>query len=435
MGLRVLHTSDWHLGHSLHDLPRTEEHEAFLGWLLDVIESQSVDALLIAGDIFDVANPSASAQYQWFSFLQRARSRFPALDIVAIAGNHDSASRLDAPGPLLEELAIRVVGRLPRTAIADDSEADAFIDAEALCVPLRDADGVVAAWCAAVPFLRPSDLPRCPDADDELIAGVRRVYAEASEALIARCEPGQARIAMGHCYMRADDIEQLSERKILGGNQHALPVAIFDGGLDYVALGHLHRAHAVGGVEHVRYAGSPIPLSLGEERYPHQVVVASFEGGRFVGAEAIRVPRHVDMLRLPVDGPAPLEEVLAEVKRVLPKNSSVAAGTPKPFVELRVRLDAARSGLRREVMKALEGRHARLVKLSVEYAGTRASLASSSPTRHLQDLKVDEVFVAMHRSEFGSDPSDRLLACFAEMVDVAQHEADENLPAAGGTTE
>ena len=110
--MRFIHTSDWHLGHRLHGRRRDEEHDAFLEWLLDQVEAQSADAVVIAGDVFDTANPPASALGLWYRFLASARSRFPGLDIVVVAGNHDSAARIDAPRPvLLEAVLLRRVQR------------------------------------------------------------------------------------------------------------------------------------------------------------------------------------------------------------------------------------------------------------------------------------------------------------------------------------
>lgn len=201
--MRLLHTSDWHLGHTLHDVPRDFEHEAFLGWLLETIGEQRVDALLVAGDIFDTANPSARAQAQYYRFLTEARRRYPALQVVVIGGNHDSADRLDAPTPLLDQLGIHVVGGLPR-------KADRQLDLDRLLVPLRGADGEVQAWVAAVPFLRPADLPPIPDTEDPLVEGVRAVYREVFEGARRRRTPGQAILGMGHLYMTGTALSELS---------------------------------------------------------------------------------------------------------------------------------------------------------------------------------------------------------------------------------
>ncbi len=99
--MKILHTSDWHLGHTLRDRTRKFEHDEFLAWLQDRIADEEIDALLVSGDIFETANPSAEAQKVWFEFLGATRRRFPHLDMVVIGGNHDSAPRLDAPNPVL----------------------------------------------------------------------------------------------------------------------------------------------------------------------------------------------------------------------------------------------------------------------------------------------------------------------------------------------
>src|SRR5687767_10085975 len=112
--MRLLHTSDWHLGQNLHNYDRAYEHQCFLDWLVDTLADERIDALLIAGDVFDNANPAASAYRQLYRFLQRARARVPHLQVVVIAGNHDSPGRLEAPTPLLEAHGTVVIGNVVR---------------------------------------------------------------------------------------------------------------------------------------------------------------------------------------------------------------------------------------------------------------------------------------------------------------------------------
>jgi exonuclease SbcD len=166
MALRILHTSDWHLGHVFHGVEREYEHRIFLDWLLDTLDAEAVDALLIAGDVFDAANPPASATKLWYHFLGQAHARTPRLQIVVIGGNHDSAARLEAPRPILNELGpLHVVGGLPRV--------NGDIDLDRLIVPLRDRQDAIAAWVLAVPFLRPADLPTVGQDADPLVEGTR----------------------------------------------------------------------------------------------------------------------------------------------------------------------------------------------------------------------------------------------------------------------
>ncbi len=409
--LTLLHTSDWHLGHTLHDQPRTEEHAAFLAWLVELAAEEAADALIVAGDVFDGPNPPASAQEQLYGFLVALRARRPGIDVVLVGGNHDSAQRLDAPRSVLRALGVHVVGGLPRGG-------DRALDLDRLLVPLRDATGTIAAWVVAVPFLRMADLPSV-EAEDPVVEGVAAVYRQLTEAARARREPGQALLATGHCYMRDGALSELSERKILGGNQHALPVGLFPEELAYVALGHLHLAQAVGGRAGVRYSGSPIPLSMPERAYPHQVCVVRTDGERLVDVRAARVPRATELVRVPDAGALPLE-ALEEALRALPALEPDLPAWRRPFLEAAVRLDAPEPGLHRRVEAALEGRAARLVKLTRERTGTGAALGEAE-VAGLADITPEEVFLRRWQQEYATPPDRAMVACFAELLAEAAH--------------
>jgi len=406
--VRLIHTSDWHLGHSLHRHSRHREHEAFLDWLLDELETRAADALLIAGDIFDTVNPSAQAQRQWYRFLARARRRCPALDIVVIGGNHDSAARLDAPTPLLAELDVHVVGGVRR--------ADGDLEPTAMLARLTDADGQPAAMVAAVPFLRLADLPRVETEGDPAVEGVRAVYDRVLDAARAQMGPHEALIAMGHCYLTGTTLSELSERKVLGGNQHALPVDLFPADVAYVALGHLHLAQAVG-AEHIRYCGSPIPLSLPERTYPHQIVVADFDGGKMITFESVRVPRTVDLLRVPASEAAEIDDVVAQLEAL----DAIEAGDDDrerwPFLEVHVRLPRPEPTLRARVEQALIGRRIRLARIQPHYTGTGATLGPEGPAQELGDLAPAQVFEQAWAARYDEPPSEQTLQDFHTLLD------------------
>ncbi|CAO3450203.1 Exonuclease SbcD [Azospirillum argentinense] len=418
--MRLLHTADWHLGQTLHGFAREHEHARFLDWLLDRLEDRAVDALVIAGDVFDGQNPPIPALGLFYRFLAKAKARCPALDIVVVAGNHDSGSRLEAPSPLLTEMGVRVVGALP-------VDGDGAVAPEGLVIPLTGRDGTVAARCVAVPYLRPADLPPLSEEEiaagaDPLVEGVRRVYADAAEAGRRALRPGEALILTGHCYMRDGALSELSERKILGGNQHALPVDVFPEDAAYVALGHLHRAQTVGTRESVRYSGSPLPLAVDEEPYPHQVVLADFAEGRLVGVEALRVPRFVAIRRIPGGGrfTAP-EDALTTLAAL-----ELDEGLPReawPYIEVSVELPAPRPALREEVVAALAGRPARLVKLALRLTGSGETLAESVPLADLADLAPEDVFLRLYRRHHEGEPEPALLAAFHELVATVQEGA------------
>ena len=408
--VRLIHTADWHLGHALHGFGREQEHARFLDWLLDRLEEHRADALVVAGDVFDGQNPPVSALTQFYRFLAQARLRLPHLQTVVVAGNHDSGTRLEAPSPLLAELGVRVVGGVARGA-------DGTLDAARLVVPLRDRTGEVAARCVAMPYLRMGDLPPL-EHEDPLVEGVRRLYADATAIGRAHLRPAEALLLTGHCYMRGGSLSELSERKILGGNLHALPVDIFAEEAAYVALGHLHRPQAVGGREQVRYSGSPIPLALDEEPYPHQVMLAEFAAGRLVEREALWVPRAVGIRRINADSP---DEALAALARL-----ELDAGLPRdawPYLEVTVALPAPRPGLREEVEQVLAGRPVRLCKLSVRLTGAGGALAEADAGADLTDLSPEDVFLKLHARDHEEPPRPDLLAAFRALVERVEEQA------------
>ena len=438
--MRILHTSDWHLGHTLHGLPREREHQRFLQWLLEVLARERPDALLITGDVFETQNPPARAERAWFDFLAQARRARPGLSVLAIAGNHDAPARLEAPAPLLRSLDVRVVG----TA----REPGSAFDPERLLVPLRRVGRPeVAAWVAAVPFLRPSDLPPAPagvDPERAEAEQVRAVYARVLELARARRQPGQALLATGHLPLGGALHSEGSERAVPIGRVRELPLDLFPEDLDYVALGHLHLAQAVGGREAVRYAGSPIPLSLSERDYVHQVVIVDLPGGEASGPAAIRtlpVPRSVELLRLPDGEPGAVEEVLATLRALPaagpasggdaagPAGGGFAAGAPDacqdwPWLEVRVRLRTPDPALRRRVEEALEGRAARLVKLSVLREETpREGEAPAAASGDLRELAPLDVLRRLWEREQAEALPAGLEAAYLELVQEARAEA------------
>jgi exonuclease SbcD len=414
--MRLLHTSDWHLGQSLHNFERHYEHQRFLDWLLDTIVSERADALLVAGDIFDNANPSSASQKQLYRFLQRAKERVPHLNLVVIAGNHDSPGRLEAPGPLLEAHGTRVIGAVQRNA-------DGAVDIASLVLPLTGAGGQVEAWCLAVPFLRPGDVPRAPagaatntgDATgaDPYLAGIALLYKQALELALSLRQDGQAIVAMGHCHMVDGQMSNDSERRIVIGGTEMLPAGIFDSAIVYAALGHLHLAQAVGKQDHIRYCGSPIPLSFAEVGYRHQILRIDIDGASVREIAAIAVPRAVELLRVPAR-PAPLAQVLEELAAL---NVADAPSDQQPFLEVRVRLDAPEPGLRARIEAALEGKPVRLAKIETSSAARNTSIDNDVLTLdQLEQLKPDDIFRQLYQQRFGNDAPAEQLSAFAELM-------------------
>jgi len=416
--MRVLHTSDWHLGHTLRgEVTRDFEHQAFLAWLLEACAREEADALVITGDVFDSATPPASAERMWFDFLAAARRARPAMDMIAIAGNHDSPARLGAASAVLRELGVHVIGGLPR-------RADGTIDVERVVIPIAGGRGLV----AAVPFLRPVDVPA--DVEDAVAA----VYGEVLEAARARRGEGQALIATGHLYMAGADAQYLSERRVSIGGQESAPVRVFPDDISYVALGHIHRPQRVAR-ETIRYAGAPLALSLDEAAYKHQVLAIDFAGAQVETIRALPVPRVVEIVRVPKRGAAPLADVLAELA-ALP--AMTAADDPaRPYLEVVIALERPEPKLRALVEAALDGKQPRLIRLGVEHTGDGAALADRVDllrARRLAELDPREVFARLWARGHAEPPSDAVLDGFARLLAEVRGDADDpqaRLPAPG----
>jgi len=408
--LRLLHTSDWHLGLELRGHDRLPEQRRFLRWLLDLVAQEAVDALLIAGDVYDVANPPVAAQAAFAEFLVEFRRRLPGATVVVVAGNHDSAGRLELPRAFAEAIGgVHLVGSL-------GLEAE-----ERHIVPLRDATGAIGAVCLAVPFPRTSDL------DCRLQEGESpdQAYARSVDALyrklstrVAEIHAGVPVVAMGHLTL-AGSARAGSERVLIGGLE-SVPASALSDHADYVALGHIHRAQRAGS-DHARYCGSPLAMDFDERSNQHQVLVVDLAGpGDPPTIRPIEVPEFVPLIRLP-EKPGSWS-LLEEAVRVFDWSPwKDAPIDDRPLVELQFLSTGTESDLRRRTLDLCAGMPFRL-------AGSPRALdpeaADSSPTedvRRAVDLAAGdaplELFRAHWASRFGTDPPGEVDACFREVLD------------------
>jgi exonuclease SbcD len=296
--MRVLHTSDWHLGVDYFGRPRLEEQAAFLSWLLDTIVARQIDAVVVAGDIFDKGAPSAEAQSLYYAFLARLGA-LGDRTVVVVGGNHDSASRLDAPREVLSALSTHVVGGYA----AEREGQGALAFKEGVLVPLR-AGNDVQAVVAAVPYLHDwrisvRDLTAEPSVQHAQLSGAfRDIYGRLADAAEAAF-PGVPLLATGHltCLPRAgqkpteDDSIPYEINRV--GTLGAFGPDIFDPRFAYVALGHIHRGFAVDAGRRVWYSGTPMQVSRTEAANARRVLVVDTEARTESGAlvvEAVAVP-------------------------------------------------------------------------------------------------------------------------------------------------
>ncbi|WP_314919234.1 exonuclease SbcCD subunit D C-terminal domain-containing protein [Pseudomonas helleri] len=413
--MRLFHTSDWHLGQNLHGQERDFEHACFLSWLLTQLATEQPDVLLIAGDIFDTVNPPVKAQERLYDFIVSAHEQQPKLTIVMIAGNHDSGSRIELPAPLMRRLRTHALGRV---LWLDDGQ----LDAERLLIALPDASGEIAAWCLALPFLRPAEVTGAHLGDDYL-RGIGQVHEWLIEAAKAKRKPGQALIAISHAHMAGGSVSEDSERSLIIGNAEALPASLFGPSISYVALGHLHKPQRVNNEERIRYCGSPIPLSFSEIGYQHQILDVKLDGETLVSVESRLIPRAVNLQRV---GPAPLLEILGQLAE-LPDIDLLADTQRQPWLEVRVKLDEPQPDLRQQIETALLGKAVRLVRISAEYAGngSRAGDNDAAQLIELDQLTPQELFSRAWQDNYGSEADEQTLKDFAVLLQEVQMEGEQ----------
>ena len=275
--LTLLHTSDWHLGRRLYGKPRYDEFKQFLDWQLQTLREQKVDVLLIAGDIFDTTAPSNQAQNLYYDFLSQVCDT-DCRHVIIVAGNHDSASFLEAPKQLLKSFNIHIIGSMT------DTPTDEVIT-------LSDKAGQAELIVMAVPYLRDRDVrtvghgERLDDKERKLAQGIKAHYAQIADIAIAQQAQLKAKykrtipiVATGHLFtVGGQTMEGDGVRDLYVGSLGSIGAEIFHPQIDYVALGHLHIPQAVGGQPHIRYAGSPIAMGFGESRQQKQVHLLRFD--------------------------------------------------------------------------------------------------------------------------------------------------------------
>ena len=407
--IRILHTADWHLGQSLMGWSRDHEHEQALAALVEIAVAREVDALIVAGDVFDTQNPSARAERLLYDTLITLRRRIPHLTMIVTAGNHDPAGRLEAPRPILGVLGIHAVGTVARCG-------DGEIDLDRHLVPLPDRGGAIGAHVLVLPYLGPASLPpidrHAEEPGSPVVRAVRRFHEAAFAA--ARGRIGDAPLVVtGHLAVGGAEESEGAERRILIGGEHAVPVDLFPADLAYVALGHLHRPQATGRAT-VRYAGSLFPLSATERDYDHGVSVVTIDGGA-VAVEHVSVPRPVRFLRLPERGALAPEGIEAALRGL-----DLAADLPialHPWVQLALRLERPAPGLKAELDRIAEAFPVRLVGHTIERPETSPATAAAETGAFvdLAERDPEELFRLAFLRRHGVGPEPVHLDAFAEI--------------------
>ena len=376
--MKILHTSDWHIGSTLYGSKRYDESERFLQWLVETIKNQSIEALLVAGDIFDTSTPSNTAQELYYRFLNEV-SRTTCRHVIVTGGNHDSPSFLDAPKALLKAFNVYVVG-----SAAEREEDEVYV--------LKDADNNPEVIVCAVPFLRDRDVRQSSegesyrDKENRLVEGIishyQKVYEEACKQ---RNELGKSLpiIGVGHLFIAGSSIykrsgEASGERDLYVGNLGQVPADRLPS-FDYFALGHLHIPQKVTGKENIRYSGSPMAMNFDEIYQQKSVVIVDIHDQN-VDIQTVQVPafRHFEQIK------GDWDSIEASLKRL--KEESFAG-----WVEVIYEGQEAIGNLRERVYKLVENTSIEVLKIQNAML-FNAVMKQYEKEVELQDLNPTDVF-------------------------------------------
>jgi len=349
--MRVLHTSDWHIGRTLYGRKRYEEFEAFLTWLAETIQQNEIEALLVAGDVFDTSAPSNRAQELYYRFLCRVAAS-SCRHVVVVAGNHDSPSFLNAPKELLKALDVHVVG-----SSTESPEDEVLV--------LRNEQDAPELIVCAVPYLRDRDIrvaeagESVEDKERKLIDGIRNHYATVSALAEQKREELRADIpivSLGHLFTAGGHtVDGDGVRELYVGSLAHVTAGIFPACFDYLALGHLHVPQKVNGLETIRYSGSPLPMGFGEAKQQKSVCQVEFHSTA-ASVQLIDVPVFQKLERVKGDWDGISSRILELSVTGFQGWLEIIYDGSEVIGDLRDRLEAAISGTQMEILRIKNNR-------------------------------------------------------------------------------
>ncbi|MRT26032.1 exonuclease subunit SbcD [Enterobacteriaceae bacterium RIT697] len=367
--MRIIHTADWHLGQFFYSKSRAREHQAFLDWLLDQIVQHQVDALIIAGDLFDTGSPPSYAREMFNRFVVALQPS--GCQLVVLAGNHDSVATLNESRELLACLNTQVI-------------TSATPQGEQQVLTLKQRDGAPGALLCAIPYLRPRDILRSQAGQSgrekqiSLLEAIEQHYQHCFAAAQSM-NSALPIIATGHL-TTVGVTKSDSVRDIYIGTLDAFPAQAFPPA-DYIALGHIHRAQRIANSEHIRYSGSPIPLSFDELGRDKSVFLLEF-GDKLKEVTPLTIP-HFQPMQMLKGSMAEIEHQLAQFSEStseLPTWLDIEITTQEYLSDLQRRIEALTENLPVEVL---------LVRRSREQ---RQRSLERLENETLSELKVEEVF-------------------------------------------
>ncbi|OEC35832.1 exonuclease subunit SbcD [Pseudomonas sp. 21C1] len=399
--MRILHTSDWHLGQHFMGKTRQAEHQAFCTWLIEQVREQAIDAVLIAGDIFDTGAPPSYAREQYNRFIVELRASGCAL--VVLGGNHDSVAMLGESKTLLAQLGTRVI-----PGVCEQLEEQLLV--------LHTRDGAPGAILCGIPFIRPRDVllsqagQSAQDKQLSLQQAIQKHYQNLYALAVAkRAELGAELpiIATGHLTTVGASASD-SVREIYVGSLEAFPTNAFPPAA-YIALGHIHRPQKVAGLEHIRYSGSPIALSFDEAKQQKEVLLLEFAASTLQSVTPLAVPCFQPLASLR----GSLKELAASIA------TQASLGTPERpvWLEIQVSTDDYLNDLQSHINTLCEGLPVEVLRIRRERGTSAANLASSA-RETLDELTAEDVFTRRLQLEQLDDAdTQRLQGLYREVLE------------------
>ena len=406
--MKILHTSDWHIGQRLYGNDRHNEHRMFFDWLLQFIRAEQVDVLLVCGDIFDMAYPSNQALRSYYQFL-REISETSCRQVIITGGNHDSVGTLEAPREVLQVLNVTIVAGAP------DNQQDEIIE-------LRDKAGNLQAVVGAVPFLRDRDIriPAAGESSNERIEAVRqgilKHYRRLADLMLPYREQNIPQIVTGHLYMQGSRLSE-SERDLQIGNQAGVSAAAFPAAFDYYALGHIHCPQTISTSPVVEYCGSPLPLSFSEQHDTKSMRLLTVKNGK-LSHQKIPIPlfREIKTIR----------GSFAEISRQI---SNYECSSPLPaWLEVCIEEQHTDPGLLRAADDFVEqinneNENLRIIRHTVTFTDrTLPAYLTGDHQRTLNELRETEVFDQL-LDQHNIIDKDELKRTFDELLEIV-HQSD-----------
>ena len=387
--MKIIHTADWHIGQRLHERSRLDEHEQFLDWLLETIQKRRVDLLLVSGDIFDTSLPSAEATNLYYRFLYRLFDETHAYAVIT-AGNHDSPRHLEAPQEFLKMGRIYVIG------LAEEPDKCVFT------FPCNNPQVAV----AAVPYLSESDLRHLSYETESDRNERYREWLKAFYADCAACIPTELpKILMGHLFVQGGKITD-SERNIQIGGATAIHASDFPDGVDYIALGHLHRPQTIkGAVSPIRYSGSPIPLRFNETDYRKAVYLLEVsDDGTLVLDETIEIPIFRELCIVEGDEASVLSEAMTRK-------------WDGKYIQVKLKLNTPRVGISDEIRQTFGERGGEVLSVELELPEVKQREPIS-----VKDMeRPEKIFEQFHKTKFdGELPDETLAQTFSELLQMVE---------------